>query len=275
MTILVTGATGNVGRHVVDQLLRANQHVRALTRNPNTAKLPDGVEVVAGDLGAPHTLAGAFDGVTAMHLITVDNNRGGAMLQTGPQIVELAVSAGVRRVTVLWSGEEKGPVEQAVEGSELEWTFLQPTVEYMANMLAWADSIRAEAQVQEAFGDRRDATIDEADVGAVAATALLENGHAGKRYKLTGPEVLTVADKVQAISQAIGRDIQFVELTEEQARERMRKAGYVEQVIDFVIGWYANPPRLASTVLPTVEEVTGRPARTIAQWAAAHAEHFH
>jgi uncharacterized protein YbjT (DUF2867 family) len=274
MTILVTGATGNVGRHVLDQLLRADQPVRALTRNPKTAKLPDGVQVVAGDLGAPHTLTRAFDGVTAMHLITVDNNHGGAPLQTGPQIVELAVSAGVRRVTVLWSGEEKGPVEQAIEGSELEWTFLQPTVEYMANMLAWADSIRTKAQVQEAFGDRLDATIDEADIGAVAATALLQNGHAGKRYKLTGPEVLTVPDKVQAISQAIGRHIQFVELTEKQARERMRKAGSAEDVIEFVINWYANPPKMASTVLPTVEEVTGRPARTIAQWTAEHAQHF-
>lgn len=271
MTILVTGATGNVGRHVVDQLLRADQRVRALTRNPNAANLPDGVEVVTGDLGAPHTLLPAFNGVTAMHLITFDGD-GGAALQTGPEIVKLATSAGVRRVTVLWSGEE-GPVEQAVEASGLEWTILQP-VEYMSNMLAWAESIQAEGLVQEPFGDRLDAAIDEADIGAVAAAALLENGHAGRRYTLTGPEVLTVPDKVQAIGAAIGRDLKFVELSENQARERMRKWGSAEDVIDFVIGWYANPPEAAYTVLPTVEEVIGRPARTIAQWTAEHAEIF-
>lgn len=271
MTILVTGATGNVGRHVVDQLLRADQRVRVLTRNPKAANLPDGVEVVTGDLSAPHTLLPAFNGVTAMHLITFDGD-GGGPLKTGPEIVELATSAGVRRVTVLWSGEE-GPVEQAVEGSELEWTFLRP-VEYMSNMLAWAESIRADGVVQEPFGGRLDATIDEADIGAVAARALLENGHAGRRYTLTGPEVLTVPDKVLAIGAAIGRDLQFVELSEQQARERMRKSGTVEDVIDFVIGWYASPPKAAYTILPTVEEVTGRPARTIAQWAAEHAKIF-
>lgn len=272
MTILVTGATGNVGRHVVDQLLRAEQRVRVLTRNPKAANLPDGVEVVTGDLGAPHTLLPAFNDVTAMHLITFDGD-GGAPLQTGPEIVELATSAGVRRVTVLWSGEE-GPVEQAVEGSELEWTLLQPTVEYMSNMLVWAESIRADGLVQEPFGDRLDAAIDEADIGAVAATALLENGHAGRSYTLTGPEVLTVPDKVRAIGAAIGRDLKFVELSENQTRERMRKSGSAEDVIDFVIGWYASPPEAAYTILPTVEEIIGRPARTIAQWAAEHAEIF-
>ncbi|MGH3901932.1 MAG: NmrA family NAD(P)-binding protein [Pseudonocardiaceae bacterium] len=272
MTTLVTGATGNVGRHVVDQLLRAGRRVRALTRNPKAATLPDGVEVVTGDLSAPHTLLSAFDGVTAMHLITFDGN-GGAALQTGPEIVKLATSAGVQRVTVLWSGEE-GPVEQAVEESELEWTLLRPTVDYMSNMLAWADSIRADGLVQEPFGNRLDAPIDEADIGAVAATALLGDGHAGRRYTLTGPEVLTIPDKVRAIGAAIGRDIQFVELSEIQARERMRESGTAEDVIEFVLGWYANPPEAASTVLPTVEELTGRPARTIAHWVAEHAAIF-
>lgn len=81
-------------------------------------------------------------------------------------------------------------------------------------------------------------------------------------------------DKVRILSAAIGKDIQFFELTEDQARERMREQGAPEDAIDFVLGWYANPPKSAYTVVPTVEQVTGRPARTFAQWVSEHVHHF-
>ncbi|USK35838.1 NAD(P)H-binding protein [Bacillus sp. F19] len=271
MTILVTGATGNVGRHIVNQLVKAGHHVRALTRNPSSAKLPEGVEVVYGDLTEPKTFAPALNGVTGIHLITF-NSDGYTPLQTGPEIVELAEKAGVRRVTVLWNGE-KGPVERGVEASDLEWTFLQP-VEFMSNALQWAESIRLEGIVREPFGDSPSAMIHVADIASVAVAALIGNGHAGKTYTLTGPEVLTVLDKVRILGAAIDRDIQFFELTEDQARERMREQGSPEDAIDFVLGWYANPPKSAYTVVPTVEQVTGLPARTFTQWAAEHVHHF-
>ncbi|SDT48871.1 Uncharacterized conserved protein YbjT, contains NAD(P)-binding and DUF2867 domains [Paenibacillaceae bacterium GAS479] len=272
MTILVTGATGNVGRHVVEHLVGAGYHVRALSRNPANAKLPKEVEVVYGDLSKPESLAPAMRGVTAMHLITFSSD-GYGPLQTGPQIVELATQAGVQRATVLWSGV-KGTVEEAVEASNLEWTYLQPSPEYMSNALVWAESIRSKGIVREPFGDSLDAMIHEADIGSVAATALTSVGHAGKIYSLSGPEVLTIPEKVRTISAALGRDIQFVELTEEQAREHMRKKGAQDDVIDFVLGWKANPPEAAYTVVPTVQQITGRPPRTFAQWVAEHVQHF-
>lgn len=271
MTILVTGATGNVGRQIVNQLVRAGQTVRALTRNPANAKLPEGVEVVYGDLTAPETLTSALNGVTGIHLITF-NSDGFTPLQTGPKIVELAKNAGVRRVTVLWNGEHR-PVEKAVEASDLEWTFLQP-VEFMINALQWGESIRSEGIVREPFGHSLSAIIHEADIASVAVTALVEGGHSGKTYTLTGPEALTLLDKVRILGEVIGRNIQFVELTEEQARERMRKNGAPDDAIDYVIGWYAKPPESAYTVVPTVEQITGRPARTFTQWAAEHIHHF-
>ncbi|MGH8908959.1 MAG: NAD(P)H-binding protein [Egibacteraceae bacterium] len=271
MTILVTGATGTVGRHVVDQIMRAGQHVRALTRNPAKANLPDAVEVVRGDLAAPETLAAALDGVTSMHLITFGGDDY-APLRTGPEIVELATKAGVRRITVLMGGE-KGPVEQAVEASDLEWTHLQP-VEFMANALEWAASIRAEGVVREPFGNRLSAMVHEADIGAVAATALSEDGHAGRTYTLTGPEALTVPRKVRTIGAAIGRDLRFVELTEEQARERWRESGCSNEVIEFLVWVYGSTPAVGYTVVPTVEQVTGRPPRTFSQWAVEHADAF-
>lgn len=272
MTVLVTGATGNVGRYIVEELVRTGHNVRALTRNPAKANFPKEVEVVYGDLSSPESLVQALKGVTSMHLITF-NNEGFGPLQTGPEIVELAKKAGVERVTILWSGVN-GPVEQAMEASGLEWTFLQPPPEFMSNALIWAESIRSEGIVKEPFADSLDAMIHPADIASVAATALTNTGHAGKIYTLTGPEVLTIPEKVRTISTAIGKDIQFVELTEEQARERMRNRGAQEDVINFVIGWHANPPKSAYTVVPTVEQVTGRPARTFAQWVSEHVQYF-
>jgi uncharacterized protein YbjT (DUF2867 family) len=106
------------------------------------------------------------------------------------------------------------------------------------------------------------------------ATALLEDGHAGQTYTPTGPEALTRAETVRTIADVIGRDIRFVELTEEQGREQLRESGYPDEVIEAVIEYGANPPEAAYTVLPTVEEVTGTPARTFRQWAADHADDF-
>ena len=96
MTILVTGATGNVGRLVVDQLIKAGASVRALTRDPSTAALPAGAEVAAGDLTRPSSLAEALDGVDRMYLFPV--------AETAREVVDLAKRAGVRRIVVLSSG---------------------------------------------------------------------------------------------------------------------------------------------------------------------------
>lgn len=272
MTILVTGASGNVGRYVVEHLVEAGQQVRALTRCPERADFPKGVEVVYGDLAVPESLAPALSGVSGMHLITF-NSDGYGPLQTGPEMVELAERTGVRRVTVLWSGVN-GPVERAVEASSLEWTFLQPAPEFMSNALVWVDSIREEGIVSEPFQQSLDAMVHPSDIGSVAAAALIHGGHAGQTYNITGPEVLTIPQKVRTISAVLGKEIKFVELTEEQARERMRKKGAQEDVIDFVIGWHANPPQSAYTVVPTVEQITGRPAKTFAQWVSEHGDRF-
>jgi uncharacterized protein YbjT (DUF2867 family) len=271
MIFFVTGATGTVGRHIVEQLMLAGQQVRALTRNPAKANLPDGVELVAGDLTAPETFAHALEGVTGMHLINFDSGAG-AQLQTGPRLIELAKQAGVRRVTVLRGGDENA-LEQAIIASDLEWTLLQP-VEFMAGILDYAPSIRAEGVVRVAFADRLTAIVHEADIGAVAAAVLIQGGQAGKTLTITGPEVLTPRAMTRALGATLGRDISFVELTEEQAREQWRAEGYPNEVIEFFVWAHGNTPEVGYTVVPTVEHVTGRPARTFAQWAAEHIDAF-
>ncbi|MFF5210554.1 NAD(P)H-binding protein [Streptosporangium sp. NPDC000396] len=272
MTILVTGATGTVGRHVVDTLLQAGQRVRALTRNPAAAGLPEGVEVVAGDLADPATLNAAFDGVTGVHLINFSGDDY-TPLQSGKEIVELAVQSGVRRVTVL-GGRADGPLEQALAASDLEWTLLNP-VEFMSNTLKWwAETIRAEGVIREPFGGRLSAMIHEADIAAVAATVLVEGGHGGKTYTLTGPEAMTTTEKVRILGAAVGKEIGFVELSEEQARAKWRGEGMGDELVEFLIDALGNTPELGYTVVSTVREITGRAPRTFAQWAAENADAF-
>lgn len=277
MTVLVTGATGSVGRHVVERLATAGVPVRALTRNPAAAGLPEGVDVREGDLTRPDTLRAALHGVERLYLFPVP--------ETAREVVAAAKEAGVRRIVVLssssvldasgdnHSGEHHRAVERAVEESGIDFTFVRPD-EFATNVLwKWGHSIRAEGVVRAPYGNAPRVLIHEADVAAVAATALLQDGHTGRAYVLTGPEAITQADQVRAIAGALGRDIEFVEITPDEARTLMGQAmpaPVVEMVLGYLADAVVNPP----AVLDTVERVTGVPALTFARWAADHAADF-
>jgi uncharacterized protein YbjT (DUF2867 family) len=269
VTTLVTGATGNTGRHVVAELVRRGERVRALTRNPAAAagRFPAKVELVAGTHTEPEMLGAALEGVSRLH-ITVT----AGLADVGPELVRRAVDAGVRRITVLWGGWV-GPVEQAVADSGVEWTRLEAQ-EFMSNTLTWLESIQSEGIVREPY-DLPSALVHEADIGAVAAVALLDDGHAGRAYNLTGPESLTPRERIAILSRAIGRDIAFVPITHEQAVDRLMATGVSREDAEYVVGWYSAPGEAATTVDDTVERVTGRPARTFAQWMAENADRFH
>jgi uncharacterized protein YbjT (DUF2867 family) len=270
-TILVTGATGTVGRPLVEQLLADGHRVRALTRDPGRAQLPPGADVVRGDLDHPGTLDGVFTGVDAVHLITFGADY--QPLADAPEIVERAVTAGVRRATVLRGDVTLGPVEKAVAASSLRWTYLSP-VEFMSNMLEWAEAVRTEGVVREGFADARAASVHPADIAAVAAVALTADGHGGRDYWLTGPEPLTPRDKTRIIGEVLGRPVRFEELTRDQVVERWRAQGYDDETVEWFLGMLTDPPISGDTVLPTVPDVTGRPARTFAQWVRENAAAF-
>ncbi len=277
MTILVTGATGKVGRPLVAQLLAAGHRVRALTRTPERAALPVGAEVVGGDLTDTATLSTAFAGADAVHLIGFDG-ADFSPLANGREIAALARRSGVRRITVLKGETEVTPLDEALAaeseaGGGFAWTRLAP-VEFMANALEWADSVRKEGLVREPFPEARSAMIHEADIAAVAATALTTDGHGGQEYWLTGPEALTVPDQVRTIAEVLGREVRYVEQTREEAVVQWRGAGYSDEDIAFFLAMRTDPPEAGYTVLPTVERVTGRPPRTFAQWVRDNAAAF-
>ncbi|MEV4756503.1 NAD(P)H-binding protein [Micromonospora sp. NPDC049559] len=287
MTTLVTGATGNVGRLVVEELLRAGEPVRALTRDPGSAGLPDGVEVVAGDLAEPETLRNALDGADRMYLFPY--------ARTAREVVDLAKRSGVRRIVVLSSGAVTGgldtdfhlPVERAVEESGLEWTHVRPG-EFMLNKLwLWGPSIRAENVVREPFPDVAWCPVHERDIAEVAAIALLADGHQGRAYDLNGPELISRRDQLRAISAALGREVRLEVVSPARARELYREqGGFAAANADFLLGFEsysgerADPATLerldlsAYGPLPTAEAVTGRPARTFDGWAREHAADF-
>ncbi len=268
MTTLVTGATGNTGRHVVAELVRRGEKVRALTRDPAGAagRFPDEVEVIGGTHTEPEGLGAALDGVSRLH-VTVT----AGLAEVGPALVRRAVGAGVRRITVVWGGAV-GPVERAVADSGVEWTRLEPQ-EFMSNTLTWIESVRAEGVVREPY-DLPSALVHEADIAAVAAVALLDDGHTGRAYNITGPEALTPRERIALLSRAVGRDIAFVPITHAQAVDRLMATGVSRADAEYVIDWYSAPGDAGATVVDTVERVTGHPARTFAQWAAEHAERF-
>ncbi|GLW06995.1 nucleotide-diphosphate-sugar epimerase [Microtetraspora sp. NBRC 13810] len=276
--VLVTGATGRVGREVVAELLRAGARVRALTRSPGTAGLPAAAEVVRGDLEDPASLAPALAGVERMYLFPVP--------ETAREVVAMAEQAGVRRIVVLsgaLAGQEEGdeagyrPVEIAVEESALDWTFVRPG-EFAANWLDHAPGVRDRREVRRPFTGAVGRPTHEADIAEVAAAALLGNGHTGRIYTFGGPQELTFAEQARIVGDAIGAEIRLLELTPEQTHEEWYapEHGVDHAVIDWLLDLYGSTVG-ARGILPDaadVERVLGRPARTFARWASDHAEDF-
>ncbi|MFG1707824.1 NmrA family NAD(P)-binding protein [Nonomuraea sp. M3C6] len=276
--ILVTGATGNVGRQLVSMLIEAGATPRALTREPRSAGLPDGVQVVGGDLTDPGSLDAALDGVESVFLLWPFFTAEGA----GP-VVD-AIGKHARRVVYLSAfsvSDDREPaengvwgeVEHLIEGSGVQWTFLRAGG-FATNTLGWADQIRGAGVVRAPYAGAARSLIHEADIAAVAARALTEDGHAGRRYVLTGPEVLTQTEQVRAIGEAIGRPLRFDEQPHEEAREQMIAAWGEPAFVDQALGHWARIVEEPEPVTSTVQEVTGRPARTFREWARDHAADF-
>jgi uncharacterized protein YbjT (DUF2867 family) len=267
--IFVIGATGNVGRHVVSGLRDQGVALRALARDPGAADLPAGVDVVRGDLSQPHLLAGLLDGAEAVFLVWPFFGADGAdevvdaIAKPGRRIVYLSAQAAANRPDSFWAR-----VEQAIERSASEWTFLRPTG-FAANTLMWADQIRESGVVRWPYGRAARSLIHERDIADVGVRALTEPGHAGARYVLTGPEAITQADQAHEIGAALGRSIRWEELARDDAETELE--GRVPATALDTWARFVGTPEVVTS---TVRDVTGTPARPFSEWARDHAADF-
>jgi uncharacterized protein YbjT (DUF2867 family) len=241
-TILVMGATGNVGGEVVRSLARAGRPVRAMSRRPDAASWPGGVESVAADLNDPDSVDDALTAVSSVFML--------AGYPDPPGLLARMKAAGVNRVVLLSTG--------AVVGGDLDNYVVRFNVVSEAAVrdcgLAWT-------------------VIDPFDIGAVAARALTENGHDGRSYRLTGPRAMLAAERVAVLADILGRDLRFEALADEQARRQMSES-MAAPLVDAFFEFSRGGTYRDDQVDETAPVLLGRPLRTFRDWAQAHSGAF-
>lgn len=277
--IVVTGATGNIGRPLTRALAEAGEPVTAVSRH--TAVVPDGVRHVVADLAEPAALAPALAGAKALFLLL-----SGDLHATGADpaaIIGEAAASGVRRVVLLSTlGVATRPfgttriamraLEDTVRESGLDWAVLRPGG-FASNALWWAESVRTRQVVAAPFGDTGVPLVDPADIAEVAAACLLDDRHAGGVYELTGPAVITPRRQAEAIAVALGWPVRFHELTREEAKAGMT-ASMPAELADDTLDILGSPSAAELRVSPDVERVLGRAPRSFADWATRNIAAF-
>jgi uncharacterized protein YbjT (DUF2867 family) len=284
MNILVTGATGTVGAHVVRALGGRGASVRALVRDPERATelLGSDVETTVGDLADPASLARALDGIDRLFL-ACGNQPGQVDLECAA--IDAAREAGVRLVVKLsgpgadvdspmvferWHGQ----IERHLHDAGLPSVLLRPSA-FMTNLLAFAGTIASTGMLFAPAGTARIAFIDPRDVAAAAVAALVEDGHHGRAFRLTGPAAITYEQIAATLSAVTGRSIRYVDVPDDAARHSMVEAGLAPFVADAILGVFAAQRDGAMTQVTTgVRTMTGWEPRNFAQFARDHATAF-
>ncbi|ROO85489.1 uncharacterized protein YbjT (DUF2867 family) [Actinocorallia herbida] len=272
--IVVTGATGNVGRTLVRTLAEAGEPVTAVSRRVTETDVPAGVRAVAADLGDPASLAAALDGAKALFLLVAGEDPAGLLAR--------AKDAGAAKVVLLSSqgvGTRPGGAyahaagfEKAVAESGLAYTVLR-SGGMASNALAWAEPVRAHRAAAAPFAEVGLPFIDPDDVAAVAAAVLTGDGHDGATYVLTGPAPTTPRERAEAIASVIGERVAFVEQTREEAHAQM-SAFMPAAVVEGTLAILGEPTPAEQAVSGDVARILGRPAAPFAAWAARNAAAF-
>lgn len=264
-TVLVIGATGRVGRHVVAGLLAAGVAVRALVRTPSLAELPAEVSVVAGDLHDPAAVRRAAVGADAAFLLWPWYSAEGAAA------VVAELPRRVVYLSTLGGGGFWGEIEELL--GDRESTFVRPSG-FAVNTLAWAEQIRASGVVRLPYPKASRSLIHERDIAAVAVLALLDDRHIGRTYEITGPEAITQEDQIATIARLTGKPIRIHPLTDDEARQEMLAQGADPLLADSAVTYWSTLVHTPEPVTTTVPQLTGRPALTFATWTREHATAF-
>jgi uncharacterized protein YbjT (DUF2867 family) len=271
--ILITGASGNVGKEVLKQITQKGVEVRVAFQSVNKAAgAPSGVEIVSLDYNQAETLQTALKGVDRVFLVGPPTAQLTALERNAMEVI---AQSGVRHVVKLsaMGGREAifprqhAESEEYIQASGVPYTFLRPNG-FMQNMVNYnAPTINTQSAFYGSEGDGRVSHIDIRDVAAVAVKALTEDGHVGKAYILTGPEALTNKEIAQILSNELRREIRFINLPPAQLKEALLSAGVPEWNADALL----DLQRLyredkATTVTRDVEQILGRKAISFGQF---------
>lgn len=282
--ILVTGATGTVGRPLLELLSARGEPVRAMVRNPAAAVVPPAVEVVRGDFDAPASLPGALAGVSAAFLLTAPSTPTG---DHDAVFVSAARRAGVERIVKLSAigtgavtpegeviGSQHADGERVLREAGADWTILRPSV-FATNTLSWADAIRHGRPVANLTGAGRQGVIHPRDIASVAVTALTTDGHTGRVYTLTGPESLSVPEQVTILGEVLGRTVAHTDIDPGTIRAQLAGSGMTDAAVRIMVNGlsYARSGR-NDAVTSDVYSVTGRSPITYRAWAEEHRTWF-
>lgn len=267
--ILVTGATGTVGREVVPRLAASGVQVRAACRHPEMLALPeDYVDTEVMDLRDPAELDRAIEDIEKIfYLSPLDET----MVEDAALMVERAQAHGVRHLVRLSAlgvdhprkitlGKVHGEVERIIRGSGIDCTFLRPN-SFMQNFITyWGESIRRQNGFFIPQGQGRVSIIDARDIADVAVAVITQDGHAGKVYELTGPEALSNFDIAKVLSDVLGRNISYRDIPVEDARSALTEQGMSEWMVNVILELFEmSAADDAAVVNDTVERLIGRP----------------
>lgn len=276
----ITGATGTIGGALVDRLEGGPREVRAFSRSPGERGPAANVEWREADLAEPEGLPRTLDGVERLFLLTGNSSD---MVRLQENAIRAAERAGVDHVVKLSAlgasdhslsviGLWHYNIERTLRDSELEWTILRPH-HFMQNVLDPTVFDRDAGRVYSASGEGRIPFIDTRDIAAAAAEVLAGSGHAGRTYTLTGPEAISYGDATAILGDVLGRDLEYVPESEDEAWRRLRDTGMptwrVAALLSIAAYQRAGGPTERTT--ETVERLSGGPATTFRQFAEDHA----
>lgn len=270
--IVVTGATGNIGQPLVSELIKKGYAPRTVVRRieSNAEWNAEQVEQVAVENGADiDALTEAFNGADKVFSLSplVEN-----FVEFGTATVEAAKRAGVKHIVrssaqganvdaPITLGRWHGTVEKIIEDSGIAWTFVQPA-SFFQNYLGYADTIKTQNKFYAPLGDGKISYVDVRDIASVAAVALTEPDQAGKKYVVTGGEILSNYDIAQIFSEVTGREIAYVDVAEDEARKQMLDSKTPEWLITTIMELnQIGKAGYVAEVFPTIEQVTAKPPR--------------
>jgi uncharacterized protein YbjT (DUF2867 family) len=272
-TTLVIGATGKVGREVVTQLLAKEEKVRAATRNPAAAKLPEGASAVQVSLESDEDLRKALAGADQLFLLAPEDDiESDRMVR---RVVERSKSSGIETIVLMTAmGAEQSDnmfsrSERIVIESGLRHTFIRPNF-FMQNFSIglFAQSIIDTGDIYLPAEDAKLSFVDTRDVGAMAVASLTEDGHDGKGYTVTGSRAMTHTEVAEIISKFSEKQVTYTSISDDDLRNAFAKAGTPEPLIEHFVSYF-QPMRdgLYEPVVPDVSRVLGRPPITFEQHA--------